>query len=114
MRVGLYAWVPIGDREKVPVTQLMPVREFVRDQNWDLHPEFIEYTPATDIVHGTQWCKLLKDLSKKHFGVLLVWWVDRAFRSIPDAVNTLKRFQNWGVDIGASSDSWMDREKREE
>jgi len=53
--------------------------------------EFIEYALATDVVHRTQWGKLAKDPSKKHFGVLLVWLVERAFRSLPDSVNTLKK-----------------------
>lgn len=64
--------------------------------------------PATDIVHRTQWRELLEDASKRRFDLLLVWRMDRAFRSVLDAATTLERFRAWGVGLRSYTEPWLD------
>ena len=59
MRVAIYARVSTSDKEQDPETQLMPLREFVEAQDWILLGEYIDKAPATDLVHRSEWRRLL-------------------------------------------------------
>jgi putative DNA-invertase from lambdoid prophage Rac len=108
VRVGIYARVSTSDKEQDPTTQLMPLREFVKDQGWQIHGEFIDKVPATDIAHRTAWRDMLQDASRKKFDLLLVWRMDRAFRSVLDAATTLERLRTWKVGLRSYSEPWLD------
>ena len=108
MRVCLYARVSTSDKEQDPQTQLIPLRQFVEDQGWENYEEFIDYVPATDIAPRVEWRKLLDDASKRRFDLLLVWRMDRAFRSVLDAATTLERLRTWGVGLRSYTEPWLD------
>jgi DNA invertase Pin-like site-specific DNA recombinase len=108
MRVVAYARVSTSDREQDPETQLLPLRDFVRDQGWISSGEFVDHAPATDLVHRTQWQQLMSDASKRKFDLLLVWRMDRAFRSVLDAATTLERLRGWGIGLRSYSEPWLD------
>jgi putative DNA-invertase from lambdoid prophage Rac len=108
VRVGIYARVSTSDKEQDPTTQLMPLREFVKDQGWQVHGEFIDKVPATDLAHRTAWRDLLQDASRRKFDLLLVWRMDRAFRSVLDAATTLERLRTWKVGLRSYSEPWLD------
>ena len=108
MKVCLYARVSTSDRDQDPLTQLLPLREFVKAQAWEMFNEYIDYAPATDITHRTAWKDLLEDASRRKFDTLLVWRMDRAFRSVLDAATTLERLRIWGVGLRSYSEPWLD------
>jgi len=108
MRVYLYARVSTSDKEQDPVTQLMPLREFVNNQGWQILGEYIDKVPATDIAHRTAWRDLLNDASRKKFDLLLVWRMDRAFRSVLDAATTLERLRTWKIGLRSYTEPWLD------
>ncbi|MFC2122205.1 recombinase family protein [Bacteroidota bacterium] len=108
MKVCLYARVSTSDKEQDPMTQLIPLREFTEAQGWQAYQEYIDYVPATDIVHRTSWRKVLDDASKRKFDLLLVWRMDRAFRSVLDAATTLERLRTWGVGLRSYTEPWLD------
>ena len=86
----------------------MPLREFVQSQSWETYREYIDLASATDLVHRTAWRELLDDASKKRFDLLLVWRMDRAFRSVLDAATTLERLRTWGVGLRSYAEPWLD------
>ena len=108
MKVAAYARVSTSDRDQDPETQLVSLREFVTAQGWDMHAEYVDYAPATDHLRRTAWRGLLDDASKRRFDLLLVWRMDRAFRSVFDAANTLERLRAWGVGLRSFSEPWLD------
>lgn len=108
MKIALYARVSTSDKEQDPVTQLLPLREFVKAQAWETYNEYIDHAPATDLVHRTAWKDLLEDASRKKFDILLVWRMDRAFRSVLDAATTLERLRTWGIGLRSYSEPWLD------
>jgi len=108
VKVCLYARVSTSDKEQDPMTQLIPLREFTEAQGWQAYQEYIDYVPATDIVHRTSWRKVLDDASKRRFDLLLVWRMDRAFRSVLDAATTLERLRTWGVGLRSYAEPWLD------
>jgi DNA invertase Pin-like site-specific DNA recombinase len=108
LKVAIYARVSTSDKDQDPETQLMPLREFVAAQGWTLYQEYVDFAPATDLGHRYQWRQLLEDASKRKLDLLLVWRMDRAFRSVLDAATTLERLRAWGVGLRSYSEPWLD------
>src|SRR5918992_4043086 len=108
MKAVLYARVSTNDRDQNPETQLVPLREFVQAQGWECFREYVDYAPATDLAHRYQWRQLLDDASKRRFDLLLVWRMDRAFRSVLDAATTLERLRAWGIGLRSYSEPGLD------
>ena len=107
-RVAVYARVSTSDKEQNPETQLMPLQEFVLGQGWQVFREYTDQSPATDLARRTQWRELLADASRRKFDLVLVWRMDRAFRSVLDAATTLERLRGWGVGLRSYSEPWLD------
>ncbi len=82
MKLAIYARVSTSDKEQDPETQLLPLREFAEAQVWEIYRTYIDMAPATDLAHRYAWRELLEDASKRRFDLLLVWRMDRAFRSV--------------------------------
>jgi DNA invertase Pin-like site-specific DNA recombinase len=108
MRVGIYARVSTSDKDQNPETQLLPLREFVWAQEWDLAGQYVDQASATDLKGRVEWRRLLDDASKRKVGLVLVWRIDRAFRSVLDAANTLERLRAWKVGLRSYSEPWLD------
>ncbi len=108
MRAALYGRVSTSDKDQDPETQMLPMREFVLAQGWDAQGEHVDHAPATDLVNRTAWRDLLNLASKRRFDVLLVWKMDRAFRSVLDAATTLERLRAWGVGLRSYTEPWLD------
>jgi putative DNA-invertase from lambdoid prophage Rac len=108
VKVGIYTRVSTSDKEQDPNTQLLPLREFVKAQGWEAFREYIDQAPATDLLHRTAWRELLGDASKRCLDLLLVWRMDRAFRSVLDAATTLERLRTWGVGLRSYTEPWLD------
>ena len=64
MRACLYARVSTSDKEQNPMTQLLPLREFVKAQEWQITREYLDHASATDLYHRTGWKDLLEDASR--------------------------------------------------
>jgi putative DNA-invertase from lambdoid prophage Rac len=84
------------------------MREFVQPPGLETLKEYVDYASATDLVHRVQWWQLLQDASKRRFDLLLVFRMDRAFRSVLDAATTLERLRSWGVGLRSYSEPWLD------
>lgn len=109
MKVSLYARVSTSDKEQNPLNQLLPMREYIDAQDgWTIFNEYTDYVPAMDLTHRTQWRELLEDASKRRFDLIIVWRIDRAFRSVLDAATTLERLKTWGVGLRSYSEPWLD------
>lgn len=108
MKVAIYGRTSTSDKDQNPETQLLPLREFVKAQNWETYGEYVDQVPATDLAHRTAWRQLLEAASRKKFDILLVWRMDRAFRSVLDAATTLERLRTWGVGLRSYSEPWLD------
>jgi DNA invertase Pin-like site-specific DNA recombinase len=107
MRVGLYARVSTTDKQD-PDTQRLPLREFCQAQGWTIAGEFMDSAPATDYRARTAWRALLDQAARRRVALVLVWRIDRAFRSVLDAATTLERLRGWGVGLRSYTEPWID------
>jgi putative DNA-invertase from lambdoid prophage Rac len=108
MRVGVYARVSTSDRDQDPETQLVALREFVSAHGWDINGEFVEKASATDTRGRHEWQKLLDGASRRKLDFILVFRIDRAFRSVLDAATTLERLRGWGIGLRSYCEPWLD------
>jgi DNA invertase Pin-like site-specific DNA recombinase len=108
MRAALYARVSTADKDQNPETQLLPVREFARAQGWEVMGEFTDCASATDLRGRTAWRDVLDRAAKRRVDVILVWKLDRAFRSVAHMANTVEQLRRWGVGLRSYSEPWLD------
>src|ERR671919_2471154 len=97
MRVAIYARVSTSDKDQYPLTQLLPLRDFCSAQGWEVYEEYVDQAPANDLAHRIQWRQLLDDAAKRRFSVVLVFKLDRAFRSVKHMHDTLAAWELVGV-----------------
>ena len=105
MRVAIYARVSTSDKDQDPETQLMGQRDYCAAQGWDVVREYVDIAPARDMAHRTAWRQLLDDGAKRRFKAVVVFKLDRAFRSVKDMHNTLETWDALGSSSGASESS---------
>ena len=74
-----------------------PLRDFCAAQGWDVFDIYIDYAPANDLAHRTEWRRLQDDAAKRRFTMVLVFKLDRAFRSVKHMHDTLAAWELVGV-----------------
>lgn len=74
----------------------MSLRDYARAHGWAA-TEYVDHAPAGDLAHRTAWRCLLADAAHRRVDVVLVWKLDRAFRSSTHAHATLADLEHHGV-----------------
>lgn len=98
---ALYARVSTDDKGQNPETQLLPMREFCQRAGWDVYREYVDQARARDYVHRVAWRELEKDAHQRRFKIVLVYKLDRAWRSVQECCNTLADWQSRGIEFVA-------------
>ena len=105
--VALYARVSTRDKDQDPELQLGPLREYVAARGWKA-TEYVDRAPAGDLAHRTSWRRLLADAASRRIDLVLVWKLDRAFRSTLDALSTLQDLEHRGVGFASITQPELD------
>lgn len=108
MKIALYLRVSTDDKGQTVENQRLPLREFCAAQGWTDVREYADEASATDLRGRKAWRQLLDDAAKRKVDLVLVWRIDRAFRSVLDAAQTLERFRAWGVGLRSYQEPWLD------
>ena len=106
-RVALYARVSTRDKDQDPEVQLVPLREYVAARGWEA-VEYVDHAPAGDLAHRTAWRQLRADAARRRFDILMVWKLDRAFRSTLDALSTLRELEHRSVGFASLTQPELD------
>jgi len=99
VKMALYARVSTTDKSQDPETQLMPMRDFCRAQGCEIWVEYVDRAPANDLARRLRWRDLVDDAAKKRFSVVLVFNLDRSFRSVKHMHDTLAAWEAAGSDL---------------
>ena len=108
MKVALYARVSTTDKDQEPETQLVPLREYAAAQGFSVAGEFVDRSGANDLRGRTAWRRLLEDAARRKVDAILVWKLDRAFRSVAHMATTVEQLRRWGVGLRSYSEPWLD------
>lgn len=94
--VGLYARVSTRDKQQDPEVQLAPLRVYAARRGW-LVAEYVDEASAGDLLHRTEWARLLQDVRNRQVDHILAWKLDRCFRSALHCLRTLEEWEHYGV-----------------
>jgi putative DNA-invertase from lambdoid prophage Rac len=108
VRVAIYARVSTVDKDQNPETQLRPLREHVGGLDGGLVGEFIDRASADDLRGRREWRRLLELASRRRVDLIVVWKLDRAFRSVADGATTLQSLRSCGCGIRSLQEPWID------
>jgi DNA invertase Pin-like site-specific DNA recombinase len=97
MKVAIYARVSTDDKHQDPETQLYACREFCQKAEWEIVKEYVDRARAKDFKRRTSWQQLQKDARQRQFKTVLVFRLDRAFRSVRECANTLQDWFDYGI-----------------
>ncbi len=104
-RVGIYLRVSTLDQDTA--LQLRDLMEYVQARGWQV---FRIYEDKITGTHANR--KMLKELQadarQRKFDILLVWKLDRIFRSLKDCINGLQEFADLGVEFVSLKDTGID------
>jgi DNA invertase Pin-like site-specific DNA recombinase len=107
IRVALYARVSTRDKDQDPELQLEAMREYVHARGWEAS-EYVDTAAAGDLAHRSAWARLLADAAGRRVDLVMVWKLDRAFRSTLHALATLRDFEHAGVGFSALTQPELD------
>ena len=99
MRVALYARVSTSDRDQDPETQLLALRDYCQANGWEVAKEYVDTASARDLAHRTAWRELLDDCAKRRCKLVVVFKLDRAFRSVKEMHDTLAAWELLGIEF---------------
>lgn len=97
IRVALYARVSHTAGDQEPDNQLEPMRAFAVARGWEIAGEYVDRAPAGHPTMRGAWRKLRRDAGRRQFTYVLVWKLDRAFRSSLAAEIELHALDRQGV-----------------
>jgi DNA invertase Pin-like site-specific DNA recombinase len=106
-RVALYARVSTRDKDQDVELQLVPLREYVAAHGWEAF-EYSDEAAAGDLAHRTDWQRLLADAARRRIDRVVVWKLDRAFRSTLHALSTLQELEHHGVGFASLTQPELD------
>ncbi len=107
IRVALYARVSTRDKDQDPELQLAAMREYAGTRGWGT-TEYVDTAAAGDLAHRTSWARLLDDARQRRIDRVLVWKLDRAFRSTLHALATLRDLEHVGVGFASLTQPELD------
>ena len=95
------------DKDQDPELQLDALRAYVAARGWEA-VEYVDNAAAGDLAHRTAWARLLADVAQRKVDLVMVWKLDRAFRSTLHALATLRDFEHAGVGFASLTQPELD------
>ena len=96
MRVAIYARVSTTNGQN-PEMQLSDLREYASRRGWEVFGEYVDQGVSGAKESRPELNRLMADVHKRHFDVVLCWKVDRFGRSLKHLVNALAALDSYGV-----------------
>ena len=107
IRVAMYARVSTRDKDQDPELQVATMRDYASARGWE-PSEYVDKAAAGDLAHRTAWARLLDDARRRRVDRVLVWKLDRAFRSTLHALATLRDLEHAGVGFASLTQPELD------
>jgi len=96
MRVALYARVSTLNGQH-PEMQLGELREYASRRGWNIVGEYVDEGISGSKESRPQLNRLMTDVHRRKFEIVLVWKIDRFGRSLKHLVNALADLDSYGV-----------------
>lgn len=106
VKVALYARVSTRDKDQNPEVQLHRLRQYCESQGWEVQGEYVDYASAVDLKGRTQWRNLMVEVAGRRVKAILVFKMDRAFRSVKDMHDHLSVWQDVGAEFYSAQEQF--------
>jgi DNA invertase Pin-like site-specific DNA recombinase len=113
LKVALYARVSLEEgkedrRYQEPENQLIPLRDWAKNQGWEVFGEFVDRGSGGD-PNRPALRRMLQAAMMRQFDCVLVWRVDRFSReNMSQVVGRIQKLRERGVGIKSFCESWLD------
>jgi DNA invertase Pin-like site-specific DNA recombinase len=108
VRVALYGRVSKDGGKQSTENQLHELREFCQRSGWTIEHEYVDRASAKT-ADRPQFQKMFEDASKRRFGLVLFWSLDRFSREgVLETLHHLQRLSGWGVNWRSYQESYFD------
>ena len=107
-RVALYARVSTSDKQQNPETQLIDLRQLAEQRGYTVVEEYVDYASANDQRGRVEWARLMDDAIHRRFDAVVVWRLDRAFRSVLHGSLVLSTLRDYRVDFISCQEPYID------
>lgn len=104
-RVAIYIRVSTLDQDTA--LQLRELMEYVKARGWEIFQVYEDKITGTH-TNRKMFKELEVDARERKFDVLLVWKLDRIFRSLKDCINGLQEFADLGIEFVSLKDTGID------
>lgn len=108
LRAAIYARVSTEDKGQDPAVQVGYCRQLCDRLGWTVEHVYTDYASAGDFGRRAEWAQLLRDAEAGRFDVLVVYRIDRAFRSVLEGAIFLDDSRRWNVAIRSMSEPHID------
>ncbi|HEX9908723.1 MAG TPA: recombinase family protein [Thermoplasmata archaeon] len=96
MKAALYARVSKADDSQDPINQLMRLRSYAKEREWDIVGEYVDRASGAD-ANRPQLRQMLNDARARRFGLVLTTKIDRIARSSFDLKQIVAELEGRGV-----------------
>lgn len=96
MKVAIYARISTHNHCQNPETQLIPLRNYIKNRGFQLFDEYID-TASGIKEKRPQLSKLMIDAKRRNFDCVLVWKLDRLGRSLKHLISLIEEFEALGI-----------------
>ena len=100
VRLALYARVSTHDKDQDPETQIHALVEYCNARGHQIAGKYVDAAPARDLRARHAWRELLTEgakVGRRSFDGVLVFKLDRAWRSVKEMHDTLSAWEVTGV-----------------
>lgn len=113
MKVALYARVSLEEGDKndrryqEPENQLEPLRQWAKNQKWDIVKEYVDRGSGAD-PNRKNFRQLLQDAMMMKFSCILVWKMDRLTREpLFIAVGRIQKLKERSIGVRSLTEDWL-------
>jgi DNA invertase Pin-like site-specific DNA recombinase len=108
MKIALYGRVSTQDKGQNPENQLLQLRQFCRQQGWEIVGEYVDEKTGRNS-NREAFQRLFQDAYQKQFEMVLFWALDRFSREgATDTLAHLRKLSSYGVQWKSYTEQYID------
>lgn len=117
MKVAIYARVSLEEgnkddrRYQEPENQLQPLREWARQQGWEVYKEYVDRGSGADS-NRPAFKEMINEAMMLRFNTIILWKFDRFSREAMNvAIGRIQKLKERGIGVKSLTESWFDTSK---
>ena len=107
-KVAIYARVSTDDKGQNPETQLLPIREYCKNNALEIFKEYTDEGESGRKTSRPALDQMLRDTAHKRFSQVIVWKMDRLSRAgVKHVLDVLDYLKKYGVSVVSITEPYL-------